>query len=150
MTLKEKIAAEIKSAMKSSDATKLSTLRGLMTAINNKALEKRAKSGKEETLSDEEVLSCIAKEAKKRKEAAQAFEDGGRKDLAEKELSELKILQDYLPEQISEAEAEEIISKILEKEAVKDFGSAMRLAMESLRGKADAKLVSEIVKKKLG
>lgn len=147
--LKEKIAEDLKKSMKAADSERVGVLRLLSTAIHNKEIEKRGKTGKEETLTDEEIFAVLMTEAKKRKEAIEIFEKGGRKDLAEKESKELVIIQEFLPKQITREEIERAAAEIIKKTGIKDFGSAMKEVMKELRGKADAKLVSEIVKKML-
>jgi len=150
MTLKERISADIKTAMKAGDAAKLTTLRGLISVLNNKAIEKRVKIGKEEPLTDEEVTSALLTESKKRKEAIEVFKTGGRVDLADNEAKELLIIAEYLPKQLSAEETEKAVEAALAKSGTKEFGPAMKAVMAELRGKADAALVTEIVKKKLG
>jgi uncharacterized protein YqeY len=140
----------MKTAMKAGDSGKLTTLRGLISVLGNKAIEKRAKTGKEEPLSDEEVTSALLTEAKKRKESIEVFKTGGRTDLADNEAKELVVIQEYLPKQMSSDETEKAVLAVLEKSGAKEFGPAMKLVMAELRGKADAALVTEIVKKKLG
>lgn len=149
MTLKEQIMGEIKAAMKAGDSTKLTTLRGLITTINNRTIEKRGQGGGD-TLTEDEVMACIQKEAKKRRESIEAFIQGGRPELADGEKAELVILEAYLPKQMSANEIESIVNTILAKEKPADFGSAMKLVMAELKGKGDAKIISEAVKKKLG
>lgn len=150
MTLKERISSDIKTAMKAGDAAKLTTLRGLISVLNNKGIEKRAKTGKEEPLTDEEVTNALLTEAKKRKESAEVFKTGGRADLAENEMKELAIIQEYLPKQLSTEETTKMVTEIINKTGSKEFGPVMKLVMAELRGKADAALVTELVKKQLG
>ncbi|MDO8602053.1 MAG: GatB/YqeY domain-containing protein, partial [bacterium] len=149
-TLRENINADIKTAMKSREADKLTTLRGLIAVLNNKEIEKRAKTGKEEILTDDEMLQVVMSEAKKRKDAIELFKQGGRQDLVDQETKELAIIAAYLPKQLSASETESAIESILSKNEIKEFGPAMKVIMAELRGKADAALVTEIVKKKLG
>ena len=151
MTLKEQITSDIKAAMKAADAAKLTVLRGLSAVINNKVLEKRAKTGQADvTLTDEEIQFALATEAKKRKESAAAFTAGGRQDLADKELTELTIIQAYLPKQMSKEETEAAVARILAAGKFNEFGPAMKAVMSELRGKADSAHITEIIKKKLG
>jgi len=151
MALKEQITAEIKTAMKAGDSAKLNVLRGLSAVINNKALEKRAKTNDPNAaLTDEEIVQAFGTEAKRRKESAAAFVAGGRQDLADNEMAELTIIQAYLPKQMSAAETETAVTDILAKTGLKEFGPAMKAVMAELRGKADAGAITEIIKKKLG
>ncbi len=147
--LKDQITADMKGAMKAGDAKKLGVLRMLISALNNKKLEKRAKSGKDEDLTDEEALESVAREVKKRKESIAAFTTGGRVDLAENEQSELVILTPYLPAQMSEAEVIAAVDRLIAAAAQKDFGAVMKDVMKELKGKADAAFVSKLVKEKL-
>lgn len=150
MPLKEQISADIKAAMKAGEATKLTVLRGLSSVINNKALEKRGKTGDANAaLTDEEIQTALATEAKRRKESAEAFKTGGRQDLADNELAELPIIQAYLPKQMTQVETETAVAAIMTKTGLKEFGPAMKAVMAELRGKADSAAITEIIKKHL-
>lgn len=148
MTLSEKIKEDLKTALKSGNGNLAGTLRLLISELYNKAKEKQGKGG-EAILSDEEFISVLQKEAKKRKDSIALFKKGGRADLSEKEEAELKVVEAYLP---SRASAEEIDSTVeaLIAAGVKDFGSLMKEAMKKLQGRADGREVGDIVKKKLG
>lgn len=135
--------------MKGADQITVGVLRLLISAINNKAIEKRGKSGSD-ILTDDEVTQSVMSEAKKRNDAIGMFERGGRQDLADKEKEELEILKKYLPQQLSKEETEKAVAKIISEKGAKDFGSVMKEVMKELKGKADAKLISEIIKEKLG
>jgi len=141
---------DLKTAMKSGEQARLTVLRGLLSTFNNKAIEKRAKSGKEETLTDDEILSCLMTEAKKRKDSIALYTQGNRADLAASEKQELEIIQAYLPKQLSKEETEATVTAILAKSTSKEFGPVMKEIMKELKGKADAALVTELVKKQLG
>ena len=142
---------EIKIAMKAGDTFKLTLLRSLSSVINNKALDKRGKTNDPAAvLTDEEILSAFATEAKRRKESATAFIAGGRQDLADNELAELAVIVTYLPKQMSQAETETAVNDIMAKNGLKEFGPAMKAVMAELRGKADAGVITELIKKKLG
>lgn len=141
MALKEKLTEDMKSAMRARDAVKLSTIRLVRSAIKNQEIEK----GHE--LSDDEVLAVLMSEAKKRREAFEAAELAGRQDLAAKEHTELDILNQYLPEQMSEADLEEIVRGIITEvgaTSMKDKGRVMPVLMQRVRGRADGKLASEV------
>jgi len=147
MELEKKINEDLKSAMKSGDQFRLGVLRMINSALKNKAIEK----GKDAKLTDEEVLAVFAKEAKKRKEAVAAFTAGGRPELAEGEKKELVIIEAYLPAQMSREEVEKEVEKILSGISDKsNAGIVMKTVMQGLKGKADGKMISEIVKAKLG
>lgn len=145
--LKEKLTDDLKTAMKNADQLTVGVLRLLIAAIKNKEIEKRAQ------LSDEEVLQVLSSEAKKRKDSIDMFNRGGREDLAKKEKEELSILEQYLPKQLSAEEVKKIIEDKIEtlRSASGDisFGNTMKEVMKELKGKADGKLVSEIIKEKL-
>ncbi len=143
MALQEQIISEIKEAMKAGNTEKLGVLRMLNSAMKNKAIEK----GKDAALTDEEAMQVIAKEAKKRKESILAFEQGGRPELAEGEKKELAMLEAYLPKQMSREEAAAEIGKILAGLADKsNAGLVMKAVMQEMKGKADGKMVSELVR----
>lgn len=161
MALKNKIQEDAKSALKEKRETELSVLRMLLASIFNKEKEKRYKISKEKgqlsqerlekesQLSDEEIVEVIFSEIKKRNEAAQLYEKGNREELVQKEKTEAKVLQKYLPEQMPEDEiralAKDAISSV-KAESVKDMGRVMAEIMPKAKGKADAALVSKIVK----
>lgn len=140
----------MKTAMKAGDSGKLTTLRGLISVLNNKGIEKRAKTGTEEPMTDEEVTTALLTEAKKRKESIEVFKTGGRPELAENEAKELAVIQEYLPKQLSAEETTKAVTEIISKAGSKEFGPVMKMVMAELRGKADAALVTELVKKQLG
>jgi len=148
MSLQKKLTDDLKNALKSGKSFEVGVYRMLNSAIHNKEIEKFSKA-KTYELTDEEVLNVLLAEAKKRKEASLMLEKGGRKDLAEKEKEELVIIEKYLPKQLSREEVEKIVEEILKKTGAKDFGQAMKEAMKELRGKADAILVSALIKEKL-
>ncbi len=150
--LQEKISADLKGAMKAGKSFDVGVLRMLVSALNNKRIEKRGK-GFMDTLSNEEVIEVVRKEAKKRKEAIEAYLAGQREDLMAQEQRELVFLQQYLPAALSSAEVERVIDSVLAANpgvTHKEFGKLMGEAMKHLRGKADASTISEILKKKLG
>lgn len=148
MNFKEKITADLKIAMKNADQKTVGVLRLVLSALNNKAIDKKGRTGSEE-LTEEEMAQVLMTEAKKRKESIEIFTKGDRKDLADKEKGELEILQQYLPKQIGREEVEKIVEKIIKKVDSKEIGPVMKAVMAELRGKADAGLVSELVKNKL-
>lgn len=149
MELKGKIAADLKEAMKAGDAFRVGVLRLLTAAIHNKEIESRAKTGSE-VLTQEQALQVVSTEAKKRKEAILIFKSGKRDDLADKESRELGLINAYLPKQMDSVETERAVREILAREKVVEFGQAMKIVMGELRGKADAKLIGEIVAKAVG
>lgn len=153
MIFLEKIQADIKETFKTGDELRRSVLRMLVAAIQNKTIEKRAKSGQISELTPEEAIGVIFGEAKKRKDAAEQFEKGGRPELAVKEMSELEILAAYLPAQLSEEEIREKVKTAIVKtgaKSEKDFGGVMSVLMGEVKGKAEGSIVSRIVKEELG
>lgn len=146
MELLAKITADLKEAMKAHEADKVNLLRMLSSALKNKAIEK----GKDATLTEEEAVQAVTREAKKRKESIAAFMAGGRPDLADKETAELAIIEKYLPVLMSREETAAAVEKILAGLADKsNVGLVMKAVMQEMKGKADGKMVSEVVKAKL-
>ena len=146
---KQQLQQDLKQSMLAKDALKTSVLRMLLSAINYSEIEKGG-AGYEAT--DEDVLSVIQKEVKQRRDSIEEFKKGGRQELVDKETKELEILQTYLPEQMSEDEirksVEETISQTGAK-SIRDMGRVMGALMPKLKGKADASLVSKIVRENL-
>ena len=149
MNLKEQISEDIKNALKAGDSFAAGVLRMVVAALQNKSIEKRGK-GEEEELTQEEILEILAREAKKRKEAIELYKQGDRQELADNEEKELAIIEKYLPQQMSKEEVVEIVLAIIEKNKPENFGEAMKLVMAELKGKADGKMVAEVIKDQLG
>jgi hypothetical protein len=151
MTLEERIKSDLDAAFKARNAMTTDTLRLLTAALHNRSIEKRGKGG-EEKLTEEEALEVLRREAKKRKEAAMLYIQGNRQDLAEKENAELSVLSVYLPAQMGEDEIKKEIMKVLASAGAadtKEFGKVMGLVMKELKGKADAGVVTRILKESL-
>ncbi|MDO8582832.1 MAG: GatB/YqeY domain-containing protein [bacterium] len=146
--LKERLTEDMKAAMKSGDAFALGILRMAIAAVNTKSIEKRGK-GLPPEMSDEEVLDVLAKEAKRREDSVQQFTEGGRPELAEAELKEREFLAKYLPAQMAREDVVAAVEAIISASTTKDFPMVMKEAMTQLKGKADGKLVGEIVKERL-
>ncbi|GLY33585.1 GatB/YqeY domain-containing protein [Kineosporia sp. NBRC 101731] len=150
--LKARLRSDLTTSMKARDAIRSGTIRMAMTAI--KGEEVSGTVARE--LSDDEVTAVLAREAKKRREAATAYTDAGRAELAEKERAELAVLADYLPEQLSDDDVAAIIAEeVASAEAAGKTGrAAMGLVMKAVRartaGKADGGLVAAEVKRRLG
>ena len=154
MELKNKIESDLKDAMKSRDALRTSALRMVVAAIQNKEIEDRGmkKLKLDEDLDDAGVLKVISTLAKQRQESIEMFKKGGRDDLEKKETAELALLEKYLPSQMSESEIEKIVEEAVKTSGAagpKDMGNVMRLVMPKIAGRADGKIVNEIVRKKL-
>lgn len=141
-SIKTKLEADMRQAMRDRDDLKRSVLRLLLAAIKNAEIEKR------DSLENSEILGVIAKEAKQRDESIESFKQGGRQDLVEKEEAELNVLRQYLPRQLSReeiiAEARRIIEEV-EAKSQRDKGKVMSKIIPLLKGKADGKEVNEIV-----
>lgn len=141
------ITKQITDALKAHEELKLSTLRMLLSALNYE------KIAKQHELSQEEELVVVRREAKKRKDAIEAYEGAGAKDRAEKEKAELAILEAYLPAQMSDPELEGIVEGAIREAgatSMAQMGSIMALIMPKVGGKADGSRVSALVKAKLG
>jgi uncharacterized protein len=150
-SLKDKLRTDLTAAMKARDEVRASTLRMVLTAITN--AEVAGKSARE--LSDDEVVGVLGSEAKKRREAATAFDDGGRTEMADKERAEAAVLADYLPEQLTEAEIAEIVTAAVEQtgaagEGMKAMGKVMGVVQPQVRGRADGGAVAAEVRRQLG
>ena len=147
MSIQEKINDEIKLSMKEKNVDKLSALRSVKSAI----LLELTKDGKT-NMSDEIAIQIISKLVKQRKESASIFKSKNRLDLEKEELSQIKYLEVYLPKQLSEDEIEDYISiklNEIDNFSLKDLGRLMGLLMKELSGKADGKIISKILKRKL-
>ena len=152
MSLQEKIADDLKDAMKIGESVKVLTLRLVNSSLHNREIEKKGK-GKEPSLTEEEVIEVLTREAKKRRESIEMYLKGNRKDLAKKEEEELKIISGYLPAQLSQEEIEKVVQGVILRTGAKepkDFGRVMGEAMQELKGKAEGGAVGEIIKNKLG
>ena len=146
MILAQKIAEDLKTTMKLKDELRLNCLRMLKTAVKNRQIEKGS------DLKDEEVQSVISSLIKKGIEASMEFRKAGRGDLADKEDREIKILYEYLPEQLSHDEIEKILLetiKELSAESQKDLGKVMKIAMARMSGKAQGREVNDIARRLL-
>lgn len=149
MTLKEKIKEDLVAAMRAKEEKKLGVLRMLSSAIQMKEIALR--KGEDIELSDDQAMEVISGEIKKRKDSIEAFEKGGRPELAENEKEEMKILEKYLPEQMTDEELESIVKNAVEASgAGANFGAVMGRIMPLVKGKADGNRVSAMVKKIAG
>lgn len=145
--MKNQILEDLKSAMKNKDKETLSVIRMVKGAIQMSELDKKRE------LTDDEVLGVISKEIKTRKEAIKEFEKGAREDLIQKNNAEIKILEKYLPKQLTKEELESVINKAFElvkPESIKDMGKVMKEVKPQVVGKADMGEVSKLIKEKLG
>ena len=160
MSLKEKIQSDIKEAMKSGENEKIGVLRMLQAEIKNAEIAKRTKLSKagetdlekKSELIDDEIIDVINRETKKRKDAIELYEKGGRKELAEKEKKEAEILSAYMPEQMTEEEIKKLVETTIKETGasnIKEMGKVMGALKLEIKGKADGAMVSRIVKELL-
>jgi uncharacterized protein YqeY len=148
MNLFETINEEIKKAMLAKDKVRLEALRG----IKKEFLEARAAKGAHNELSNETAVVILQKMAKQRRDSADIYLSQNRDDLAETELAQLNVIQEFLPSQMSPEELEEEVKKIIAEmgaTSMKDMGKVMGVATKQLAGKANGRLISEVVKKLL-
>lgn len=148
MGLRETIDADIKDAMKAGAKDKVSALRMLSAAIKNKMIEKRPAE-----LTEGDVQDTVRSLIKQRKDSIEQFAKGGRQDLADKETTEVAFLEVYLPQQLAREEVEQAVREVIAQtgaQGPKDMGKVMKALMPVLAGRADNKLVSELVKHALG
>lgn len=152
MSLEQTISTQIKDALKSRDTTRVSTLRLLSNALHNEKIAKQA------DLTEEDETTVLQRQIKQRKESIEAYTKGGRQELADKEQKELEILQEFLPEQVNEAELEKIITDTIAEVAAsspqarlreQDFGRVMGRVMSKVKGQATGDIVAQVVKQKL-
>ena len=140
--LKQKLSDDLKQAMRSGDTIKRGAIRMLMAAINNAEIARQAK------LEDSDIFGVIAKEVRQRRESIEAFKQGNRQDLVDKEEAELAILQEYLPQQMTREEVVEAARKVIAEvgaEGLGDKGKVMSVLMAQLKGQADGREINEVV-----
>ena len=142
----EKIQEDLRKAQLQKDEIKLSTLRLLLSEIHNIEIQKGG------GISGEDIITIIQREVKKRKEAAAGFRQGGREDQAQKEETEAKILESYLPAQISNEELTEIVSGAIKEVGatqISEMGKVMKVVMEKVNGQADGGRIAGLVQERL-
>jgi len=147
MSLQQKVMSQLKEAMKAKDKVALESLRAIKSA-----LLLAQTSGDNKELTEEDEIKLVQKLVKQRKESAELYTKQGREDLAEPELAQAKVLEQFLPEQLSEEELKSVISKIIAQvgaTSMKDMGKVMGMASKQLAGKADGKAISTVVKQLL-
>ncbi len=146
MALKDQLDAEMKAAMKEKDAVKLSVIRMLKSAVKYREIEVM------KPLDDAGVLGVVSSEIKRHRDSVEQYRAGNRQDLVDKEEAEIKVLQAWLPAQLSEAElrakVDEAIAKV-NAQGPKDMGGVMKALMPEVQGRADGKAVSDMVKARL-
>ena len=147
MSLKEKIDQDLKNSMKSGDKDRLNAIRSIRAALLEKEVSIRV--GGKAVLSDDQEIEVLVSLAKKRRDAIEQFTAGNRPDLAATELSELRVIEEYLPEPVSDDEINSIVKDVVAKtgaSSMKDIGKVMGEAMKALKGKADGTKVQQVVK----
>lgn len=147
MEIREQIMADVKTAMKDKDQLKLNALRMLQAAIKNREIELRPNP-----ISSDEVMGVLRRMVKQRKESIEQYLAGGRQDLVDQESAELKILEVYLPQQMSKDQVEKIIAEVitaLGAKTVKEMGPVIKEVQARTAGAADNKMISEVVRAKL-
>lgn len=147
MSTFEKLTEDMKKAMKAGEKERLSTIRLLRGQLKDAVIDKR------EDLTEEEVLQIISNAAKKRKESIKIYSEAGRSDLADKEQRELDVITSYLPRQLSLEEVENIVDNAIAStnaQTVKEIGKVMGVVIPQTKGRADGKIVSDLVRQKLG
>ena len=141
MSLKEKLLSDMKESMKDKDSIRLQTVRCVISAVKSQEIDTR------KDLEEEEILTIVSREVKKRKEAAVLYEQGNRPELKDKEIQEMKILQTYLPEQVSKEDLRRRIQEVIAEtgaEGMKDFGKIMKILVPEFKGKADNAQIKEL------
>jgi uncharacterized protein YqeY len=148
MSLKERITSDMTAAMKSKEAARLSTLRMVKAAVQNREIEKG------EALTDEELTKLLQSLVKQRRDSVEQYEKAGRAELAEKERAEIVFIEEYLPRAATREEIERAVEEAVAEtgaSSLKEMGAVMKAALARLAGRnADGRVVSEVVKSKLG
>jgi uncharacterized protein YqeY len=147
MVLKDQVIQDMKDAMKGGEKDRLGVIRLILSAVKQREVDERI------TLDDAQVLSVLDKMLKQRRESVAQFTQGNRKDLVDKEEAEIKIIQAYMPAQLSEAELDQLIAAAMTESgaaSIKDMGKVMGLLKPKVAGKADMGAVSAKIKAKLG
>ncbi len=145
MPLQERLINEMKEAMRSGDKNKVSVIRMVRSSLKYKEIEK----GKDKVLSEEDVIQVLVSSVRQRRDSIEEFKKGGRQDLADKEEAEIRILQAFLPKQITNEELVKIIKETIEEVnavGIRDMGQVMKILVPKIVGKADPASVSNMVK----
>jgi uncharacterized protein YqeY len=150
MSLKDKVESHYNNSIKEKDTNSINTLRLIKSAIKDKEISLR---GKQEALTDSDILGLLQSLVKQRKDSIEAFEKANRNDLIENELNEIKVIEAFLPKQLNEDETTLIIKDIIQENnftSLKDMGALMKIVKEKYTGKIDMGLVGKISKLSLG
>ncbi|MFT4150445.1 MAG: GatB/YqeY domain-containing protein [Paracoccaceae bacterium] len=151
MTLRERLAAALKDAMKAREADRLSTLRLINAAIKDREIAVRTEAGAE--VGDPEIRAILGKMVKQRQESARAYEEGGRVELAEKELAEIKVIEEFLPRQLSADEVQAAIAAAIAETgagSIRDMGRVMAALKGKYAGQMDFGAVGPMIRDRLG
>ncbi len=146
MALREKLDEDLKAAMRAKDSLRMNTVRGLKSAIKYREIELM------KPLDDAGILGVVSSEIKRRRDSVEQYRAGNRPELAEKEEAEIRILQEFLPQQLSPAELEAKVDAAIAQTGAKgpkDMGGVMKALLPEVQGRADGKVVSELVKRRL-
>jgi uncharacterized protein YqeY len=146
MALREKLDEDLKSAMRAKDSLRMNTVRALKSAIKYREIELM------KPLDDAGILGVMATEIKRRRDSVEQYRAGNRADLADKEEAEIKILQEFLPQQLTQEEVEAKVAEVVARvgaQGPKDMGAVMKALLPEVQGRADGKVVSELVKQRL-
>jgi uncharacterized protein YqeY len=152
MSIEVRLQDEILVALKAGDKLRLNCLRMLKSKMQEKTVESRAKQGRDYTLTDEEVLTVISGYAKQRRDSIDAYRLGGRAEMLAKEEAELAIVCEYLPQQLTEEELVSIVTQAISESGAtgpRDMGAVMKLVVSATKGRADGKVVSQLVRDQL-
>ena len=147
MSLKDQITSDMKEAMKGGEKERLAVIRLILAAVKQKEVDERI------TLDDAQLLAVLEKMLKQRRESVAQFTQGNRKDLADKEEAEIKVIQAYMPAQLSDAELDKLVAEAVAQSgaaSIKDMGKVMGILKPKVAGKADMGAVSAKIKAKLG
>jgi uncharacterized protein YqeY len=147
VTLKERLNQDMKEALKAHDSARLSAIRMIISAVRNKEIDAR------KDMDDEGVLSVLSTSAKQRRESIEQYEKAGRQDLVDKEKAELEVIMSYMPQQMGRKEIEALVRDAVAESGAAgpaDMGKVMKVLMPKVKGRADGKLVNEVVKAALG
>lgn len=146
MELLERLKDAQKAAMKAKDKTRLGTIRLLMSAIKQQEVDTR------QSLSDEDILAVLTKSVKQRRDSVAQYQSAGRDDLADAELAEIAVIEEFLPQPLSEAEVDALVKAAVEKTgaaSMQDMGKVMGILKPQIQGRADMGKVSQLVKANL-
>lgn len=152
MTLRERIQADTKEAMKAKETARLSTLRLISAAIKDREIASRTEGGDESGLSEADLTAILSRMVKQRQESAKAYEEGGRLELAEREQDEIKVIQAYLPRQLDDGETRAAVDRAISDlgaQSIRDMGRVMAELRNRHAGQMDFGAVGPMVKERL-